>query len=153
MPLPDAWVDQLFAKLTVRYGASFLRQYAGLDVNEVKADWAQVLAPFSQSKDALRHGLEHIPADKPPNALQFRDLCRRPAEHDTKTLRLPAPPANPEVAARIRAAFNRPLQKALPRDWAWKLRGREQSGERLSAFQRAAWHEALAAETVTEEAA
>jgi hypothetical protein len=152
MSLPDAWVDQLFAKLTVRYGASFLRQYAGLDVDEVKADWAQVLGPFSQSKDALRHGLEHLPSDKPPNALQFRDLCRRPVEHDTKALKLPAPPADPVMAAKVRQAFKRVGASGDVRSGWERLRDRELAGENLSEFQRKAWRDAIGVSTQEQQA-
>lgn len=142
MSLPDAWVNQLFAKLTVRYGAAFMRQYAGLDPDEVKADWADVLGIFAQSKDALRYGLEHIPADKPPNALQFRDLCRRPTEHATSTLRLPMPKADPALARAVRAAW-KPVGAGGPRAWAERLRDREQRGEQLTRFQAEAWRTAL----------
>jgi hypothetical protein len=143
MSLPDNWVDQLFSKLTLTYGQAFMRQYDGLPLDEVKANWAHELGCFAQSKDAIRYGLERLPTDRPPNVLQFRVLCNRPTEHDTKTLRLPAPPANPEIAARIRAAFKRPLQEIQPKDWAWKLRGRELGGEKLTAYQHQCWRDAI----------
>ena len=43
MALPSSWVDHLFARLTVRYGAAFLRQWPDTDLAVVKADWADVL--------------------------------------------------------------------------------------------------------------
>ena len=43
MALPSSCVDHLFARLTVRYGAAFLRQWPDTDLAVVKADWADVL--------------------------------------------------------------------------------------------------------------
>ncbi len=73
MPLPNGWVDTLFARLSLRYGVAFLRQYGDADPAAVKADWAAALDGLSG--DAIKGGLERLPADKPPNALQFRRLC------------------------------------------------------------------------------
>lgn len=72
--LPTAWVDDLFAKLSVRYGAEFARRYADVEPGAVKADWSDVLSGFT--RDGLAYGLQNLPA-KPPNATEFRDLCRR----------------------------------------------------------------------------
>jgi hypothetical protein len=47
-----------------------------------------------------------------------------------------------EAVAALRA-FSRPDRPQGPLDWAHKLRFRELSGERLSAYQRDAWREAL----------
>ena len=43
MPLPELWVDHLFAKLSVRWGAAFMRQWPDTDPALVKADWSEVL--------------------------------------------------------------------------------------------------------------
>lgn len=40
MPLPHRWVEHLFARLAVRYGGAFLRQYGDADPALVQADWA-----------------------------------------------------------------------------------------------------------------
>ena len=60
MLLPSAWVDSLFERLSVRYGEAFLRQYAGLDMAKVKADWAQCLGLFADRPDAIQHGLASL---------------------------------------------------------------------------------------------
>lgn len=57
----------------------------------------------------------------------------------------PRPPLTPEERAQAVAtlrAFQRPVNGG-PLAWASKLRFRELSGERLSAYQRNAWREAL----------
>lgn len=152
MSLPDSWVERIFRKLSATYGQAFLRQYDGVDLADVKANWAHELAVFQQAPDAIAYGLEHLPVDRPPTVLQFRDACRRPTEHATSTLRLPLPKPDPAMARAIRAAW-KPVGAGSPRAWAERLRDRERSGEKLTPFQRAAWREALAAEIVAVEAA
>lgn len=79
MALPSNWVDHLFAKLAIRYGDAFARQWPDVDIAWVKADWSEVLDGLSG--DALSHGLKNLPHDRPPNAMQFRALCiQRPSD-------------------------------------------------------------------------
>jgi hypothetical protein len=80
--------------MTVRYGAAFMRQYEGLDIAHVKADWAEVLD--GTSGKSIAFGLQYLPSDRPPNAMQFRDQCRR-APHDDH-IALPAPDVKPDPA-------------------------------------------------------
>ncbi len=75
MSMRRLWVETIFARLSTRYGAAFLRQYEGADPEAVKADWADVLGGFDGNAEAIRYALENLPADKPPNAGQFRILC------------------------------------------------------------------------------
>ncbi len=101
--LPKSWVDELFGRLALRYGAAFEAQYRGLDRDAVKADWADVLDGFERFPEAIKHALSVLPVDKPPNALQFRDACRRaprPAQ-----LALPPPQMPREVAERVMASL------------------------------------------------
>lgn len=134
MSLPSAWVDRLFEKLSLVYGQRFLGLYAGLNLDAVKADWADELAGFQQSPNAIRHGLENLPADHPPTVLQFRDLCRKAPQFLPKALPEPAP--NPEIAKAVRQAF-KPAGGYGDRAWADKLRERIKSGEiRPTKFQR-----------------
>lgn len=73
MSLPPAWVDALFGKLALRYGAAFWRQYPDLDIQLVKDDWGHVLD--GRSGGAIAYALANLPGDRPPNAIQFRNLC------------------------------------------------------------------------------
>lgn len=150
MSLPDAWVERIFHKLTVTYGAAFLRKYEGVSLEDVKADWAQTLAGFQQMPEAIRHGLEHLPSDKPPTVLEFRDACRKsPAP---KLTALPGPPPDPALAAKVREAFNRPTPEH-PKAWALRLRQRELNGEKLTRFQKECWRSSLGVDTALEEVA
>lgn len=90
MSLPALWVDRIFAKLSVRYGVAFKRQYEDLDIAAVKEDWAEVLAGFDG--DSLAYALRYLPTDKPPTAMQFRDICRRaPSPEAPRQLEGPKP--------------------------------------------------------------
>jgi hypothetical protein len=100
--LPDSWTDALFARLTVRYGAAFSRQWPDVDIAAVKADWAKVLARMPAP--AIAYALDHLPADKPPNALQFRALCNLWAPGDDKALPAPIYKPTPEQLERLRQA-------------------------------------------------
>lgn len=84
MSLPEPWVDRLFTKLVLVYGNDFLRRWDGLEIADVKADWAHELSAYQQSPGAIRYALENLP-QKPPNVLEFRAICQRapstPVEH------------------------------------------------------------------------
>lgn len=70
-------IDWLFAKLSVRYGDAFLRQWSGAAPQVVKADWAEVLEGFDDR--SIGYALRYLPAT-PPNAIAFREICRRAPE-------------------------------------------------------------------------
>ena len=97
MSLPKSWIDELFTRLHLRYGAAFLRQYDGLEVEDVKADWADFLDGFSG--DDIRYALDYLPERFPPNAMEFRALCRKAPVAAVSAL--PAPAADPEMVARV----------------------------------------------------
>jgi hypothetical protein len=117
MPLPAAWVESLLAKLQVRYGEAFARQYADLDPAAVKADWAEVLEGFTY--DAIAYGLRYLPSDKPPIASQFRDICRRAPAPERPRLEAPTGQLRPDLReqlAGVRARLtSRPPGYPLPR--------------------------------------
>lgn len=112
MSLPIPWIDRIFEKLTLTYGRDFVGRWeqAGVAAADVKADWAHELAGFESWPEAIAHALSHLPPDRPPTVLQFRDLCRRapPKQHP----QLPAPRADPERVkaelAKARAALAMP---------------------------------------------
>lgn len=100
MALQSSWVDALFARLALRYGAAFLRQWPDVDVAVLKTDWAEVLDGVSGH--AIAYALEYLPSSHPPNAMQFRDLCRAaPAPKMARLTDDPAP--NPERVAEAKA--------------------------------------------------
>ena len=72
MSMQSAWVDEIFGRLTVRYGRSFLDQYGDAPIPLVKADWANLLSGITY--DGVKYGLG-MGGERPPNAVQFRARC------------------------------------------------------------------------------
>lgn len=104
MPLPISWVDHLFAKLAIRYGDAFPRQWRDSDPALVKADWAEVLD--GTSGGSMSYALRYLP-NTPPNAMQFRALCRAAPRPDVPALAAPDVRADPDrvraIVARLKA--------------------------------------------------
>lgn len=138
--LPDAWVARIFDKLTVTYGAAWLRKWEGADVAAVRADWGHELRGFQQSPNAIKHALEHLPPADPPTVLQFRDLCLKAPQFNPP--KLPPPPADPAIVAKALSCVKR-VGEREDRAWARALREREQRGAKLTPAVRAMWREAL----------
>lgn len=111
-PLPDAWVQRIFARLSVVYGRDFLSRWEGQDLSIVMSDWARELAGFDANPAAIAHALEHLPADKAPNALQFRAMClAKPAQDAVPRLAGPRPTGDKvarlrEIGERLKAALD-----------------------------------------------
>lgn len=103
-PLPVEWIDRIFTKLSLTYGRAFMSQYEGLDPAAVKADWAMELSGFQRFPEALRYGLQNLPAERVPNVLQFRALCRRSPPPALK--KLPSPQMDEAARAKVRAMLN-----------------------------------------------
>lgn len=145
MTLHRDWVDMIHTKLLLTYGKRFTDQYAGLQPEHVKADWALELAHVTA--EGIKHALHNLPREWPPTVLQFRDLCNRRPEHVTHHL-LPVKgrKPTPEEAQRLRNAVARLGSNKEPLRWAYRLRDMEARGESLSRVQRTAWRVALKAE-------
>ena len=144
-------IELIFAKCSLVYGREFLGRWEGQDIGEVKADWRRELGGLLGNPQVIRHALEHLPANTAPTVLQFRSLCiGPPGDRHESTLRLKAPSVDPKVIAAAKTVAHGPKSDADPKAWAWRLRKRDQQGERLSQFQRAAWREALKSELSSE---
>lgn len=145
MSLPAAWVDRIFTRLTLVFGRDFMARYDGLEIADVKAEWADDLAGYQQAPDAIKYALEHIPSDKPPTSLQFRDLCRRAPQYVPKALPAPASSPDPEIVKAVRQAF-KPVTGYGDKAWAEKLRARIEAKDiRPTKWQRDALAEVIPA--------
>ncbi len=144
--LPAAWIDSLFARLQVRYGAAWNRMWEGIDMAVVKADWAEELGGFERNPSAIGRALNGLPVDWPPTVAQFKALCiGEPGDIEQSQPILPAPPADPARVAEIVAKIPREREKVPARKWSEDLRKREQSLGRLTMAQRTMWRAALRA--------
>jgi len=147
-PLPLPWVQRILSRLNIRYGTAFRTRYAGIDENELWADWSEQLAGLSG--DAIAYALEKLPEDAPPNSAQFAAIARRCPQMAAPKLEAPKSD-NPALREAAKAAVKQ--QSGDGRDWARKLRDKEAhqfanprevaSRDRLTLAQRAAWREAL----------
>jgi hypothetical protein len=124
--------------MLVRYGSPWINLYRDIDPELVIADWADALNGFGA--EAIKHALECLPDDAPPNAAQFSSLCKRGPQSQAPAL--PWPPANPEMVATVMAGIKPPPLRDM-RQWARDLKAREERGDRLTQAQRTMWREAL----------
>lgn len=137
-------IDAIFAKLAVRYGAVWLRQWDGLDMNLVKSDWGSELAGFSDNLEPLRYALRNLP-ERCPNVVQFRNLANSCPLPDFK--QLPSPKADERIVAE-QIAKQTGLKQVLspasdPKAWARRLLARHEAGEKLKPVQLKSVQEAL----------
>ena len=131
-------IDAIFAKLAVRYGAVWMRQWDGLDMNLVKSDWGSELSGFASNLEPLRYALRNLP-ERCPNVGQFRAIancCPAPA-----VALLEAPAANPVKVAQAMAQLGgvakaMTAQQQDPRAWAKRILERVAAGERVGRYAR-----------------
>lgn len=133
MSLPAPWIDRIFEKLTLVYGSrEFLSRWDGVPLADVKADWSHELAGYQDWPEAIKHALEHLPPDRAPTVLQFRDICRKAPGRSAPAL--PEPPANPARVqaeiAKLRASA--PAGRPDPKDWARRILARHEAGEKIN---------------------
>lgn len=139
MPLPLRYVDEIHARLMVRYGSAWTAKWAGFDetlMQAVKADWAAQLD--GMSPESIRKALDSLPPDFPPTATAFRALGVIRHEAAPAGLALPAP--DPAGLKRVSEALSGLAigQKSLAQhaeECFANLRQLEREG-RLSAAQR-----------------
>lgn len=124
MSLPNAWVDRIFDQLSLIYGSFFRARWAGMDIADVKTNWAHELARFVGRPDAIAYALANLPTDQPPTVLQFRAICSSvPTPQGMPALPAPSQEGMLRVAAALKAGMRaRASQDALgPRAWMREL--------------------------------
>lgn len=139
-PGTPRWVDKLFARLQVRYGNAWSRQWAGIDADAVKADWASVLGQlYERNPKAIVYGLDNLP-DTLPSVTAFLKLC---ANAPSEQKQLPAPVADKafasEVAGKIKAAVQANPERSGCREGEFfvaKMRAITERGGKLNPPQR-----------------
>lgn len=129
--LPADVVDQLLRRLVATYGRRFWLQYEGAEASDVRAIWSRELAGYTERTEAIAWAFENLPED-PPNAIAFRNLCRRAPAAPTPPL--PAPPADPQRVAAELAKLQQLTAGLQPDDglrWARRLIERHEAGEHV----------------------
>lgn len=122
MSLPLQWVDRIFDKLTLAYGAAFLNRWRDVDINAVKSDWMHELSGFEHAPHAIAFALANLP-ENPPTVMQFRSLARSAPQKDVPQLE--APKADPQRVkaelAKLKFIASEPIQKVDRLDWARRI--------------------------------
>jgi hypothetical protein len=78
--IPDHWIARLFAKMLAIWGDGFTRKFAGVDLDDLKATWAQGLN--GQNEASLKRGFAALFHEKyPPDLPRFIELCHIAPEH------------------------------------------------------------------------
>ncbi|MCD8514632.1 MAG: hypothetical protein LRY31_01060 [Burkholderiaceae bacterium] len=133
-PLPTAWVEKIFRKLSLVYGRDFLARWEGLNSADVIDDWAYELSGFQGWPEAVAWALQNLPNGKPPTVLEFRALCYRAPKPDRPAL--PEPVARPERLAeelrKLSAIARDPVNRGDGRDWARRIIEKHRAGEKLN---------------------
>ena len=140
-PLPENWIDALFARLTGLYGNRFTNMWTGIDAHLVRTTWATELAGIRP--ESIKYALEHLPAEFPPSALQFKALCLQKPAADTPILTNDAP-AHPAVRKAVIEGMKKPDPDAGDmKAWARRLKSRHDAGDVLNANQIRCYKNAL----------
>nr|WP_289815053.1 hypothetical protein [Delftia tsuruhatensis] len=118
--------------MQVRYGATWLRQWEGVDMNLVKSDWGNELSGFARNLEPLRYALRNLP-DRCPNVSQFRAIANCCPLPEFKQLE--APRASEKVVAE-QIAKQTDLKAAMtprndPKEWAKVIVKRHEMGDRI----------------------
>lgn len=118
-------IDRLFQRLAATYGSAWERSLGDVPMADIKMVWSIELSAFAQSLPRLAWALENLPP-RPPNAIEFRALCRQaPAP---EVLALPAPAPDPERAREAFAKLAQPVEKHDHKAWARAIVQKAQGG-------------------------
>lgn len=83
-------VERLFARLCACYGAKFLDLWTGVDIEEVKAEWARQLN--GMPLQAIANAIDRL-GKFPPSLPEFRELCQAEADRMPQApVSVPTPP-------------------------------------------------------------
>lgn len=128
MSLDSRLVDRIFNRLLGIYGAQFKSKFSvienGADVGvaNAKETWAHELRNFGENLEAIAYALENLPTDHAPNAIEFRDICRRAPRKEAPALEHKLTAEDHEraksAAASAAAALKPKFSDGIDKHWA-----------------------------------
>lgn len=127
--LPIAWIEMIFERLSLTYGAKVARMWAGVDPEKLKAHWARELYGFKDHPESFSYALGHLDAEDPPNLEQFKRACI--AAPKKAAPMLPGPKPDPARVAEIVAQVAKPIDDVGPKAWAHRLLRRSAEGAKI----------------------
>lgn len=134
--------EYVFTELAAMFGAEWERARGNTPVLDWKTTWVNTLNEFTHCDEAKRSimwALDNLPDSCPKNARAFRSLCLQAPARELKALS--APVADPaRMAAELAKLGSLKIHaKDAPRsdmkDWAHRLRAKEDAGYKLSRYQ------------------
>lgn len=80
-PLPIAWIERVFERISAFYGSKFADLWRGCDIEGVKYVWAKELAGYSA--DEIARGIAACRTrDWPPTLPEFLKACRQALDYE-----------------------------------------------------------------------
>ena len=74
--VPQAWVEELFRKLTAYFGSRLADMWRGVDLDDIKREWGIALAKLSRNE--LKAGVGALLSLKhAPTLPEFHALCKQ----------------------------------------------------------------------------
>lgn len=78
-PLPTAWVERIFERMSSYYGARFADAWRGIEPDAMKRCWADELGEYTGEE--IARGVAALKSrDWPPTLPEFLKLCRSPVD-------------------------------------------------------------------------
>jgi hypothetical protein len=71
----DNGLDYVFGKMGAIYGATFTRNWDGVDLGLVRQTWKEMLGVYATYKPTLDFALSNMDKSFVPSAIAFKDLC------------------------------------------------------------------------------
>lgn len=138
-PRKQTMIERLFDRLATKYGRAFMARYEGLEARAVHSDWSDELRDYDNRKgyEIIHWALQHLP-ERPPNSIQFHNLCRQ-APID-RSMALPPPDGKPLTEEQRRVlreaiqAIAKPRPEGKDLTWAHRVMGRAKAGEKCSSI-------------------
>lgn len=130
-PLPLEWVNKIFTKLTLVYGRDFASRWEGMNISDVKVDWAHELGGFQDNPKAITHALQNLPPAKPPTVLEFRALAQKRPADAVAFLDVPKAYAEKVAAQLLAMAPVRSQPLADSKEWARRIMARHADGDNI----------------------
>ncbi len=133
MSLQTALVDMIFTKMTLVYGRDFLGRWEGLNLADVKTDWAHELGGFEPHPEAIAYALQNLTPGKPPTVLEFRAIALKAPLPQWQEL--PAPTLSGQKLtveiAKIIALKKRAKEVPGAKDWAKHIIENHRAGHQV----------------------
>lgn len=124
MPLNLRFVKEIHARIAIRYGSAWTSKWAGVDMADLEADWADQLDGMQPAN--IRKALESLPLEFPPTAPAFRALGVIAEEHKPAVM---LPPPDPVGMKRIGESLGAAMNgQEKPSEWMERLRRDVEAG-------------------------